>query len=105
MTTKARTTPRRSRPTMTATTVDEPVESGGGEPISPALPPLDIGGPTDSGWREDALARVAELTTVTALIRDRSPLPAAARDTLVRGIEGHLKAARDAASQSSRFGG
>src|SRR5687768_2424420 len=105
MTTKARTTPRRSRPTMTATTLDEPVKGDGGAPIAPPLPPLEVGGPTGSGWREDALARVAELTTVTALIRERSPLTADARETLTRGIEGHLRAAKDAAGQKGRFGG
>jgi len=90
---------------MTATTVEKLVKAGGGEPISPPLPPLEIGGPTSTGWREDALARVAELTTVMALIRERSPLAADARDTLVRGIESHLRAAKETAEEKGRLSG
>ena len=89
---------------MTATTADEVAKGNGGGPVPPPLPPLEIGGPTGSGWREDALARVAELTTVTALIREQSPLTADARDTLVRGIEAHLKAAKDTAGGKGRIG-
>ena len=89
---------------MTTTPTEEVTAGDAVVSSPPPLPPLEVGSPT-SGWREDARARVAELTTLTALIRERSLLPAEARDTLARGIEGHLKAAKDAASEERRFGG
>jgi hypothetical protein len=74
-------------------------ESGNGKP----LPDLPIGGPAGSGWREEVLARAAELETLTLLMRSRTAAgDAGGADALVRAICGHLDAAKNAAQAKAK---
>ena len=54
-----------------------------------------IGGPTTRAWREQALTRIAEIRTLTAVFRSQSANGSA--DELVKRIEDHLAAAREGA--------
>jgi hypothetical protein len=62
----------------------------------PAPPTFIIGGPATSSWREQALTRIAELRTLSQWMRAQTS--EAGADELVASIEGHLKAAEDAAA-------
>jgi hypothetical protein len=73
----------------------EPAERNG----SLALRAFPIGGPTTKAWREQALTRIAELRTLTALYRRKNSDPAA--EELACTIHGHLDEARHAAEGSA----
>jgi hypothetical protein len=77
-------------------------------PRDPALDdPFPLWKATGSSWREDALARIAELETLTALLREVTPQEARAADEIVRSVRAHLAVARDTAESrpGSRRGG
>lgn len=65
--------------------------------------PFPIGGPTTKAWREQALTRIAEIHTLTALLRSRNGDAPAAKE-LEKTIYGHLEAARGAAEGSGPKG-
>jgi hypothetical protein len=60
-----------------------------------------IGGPTTSSWREDALARIAELEMLTVMARARTTQEGAVADEMAATIRRHLDAARRTAEQRS----
>src|SRR4051812_29426335 len=64
-----------------------------------------IGGPTKSSWREDWLARIAELEMLTSLVRAETQTDAGIADALEESIRRHLAAAREAAAPASHKGG
>lgn len=63
--------------------------------------PPAIGGPTTSSWREDALARVAELEMLTIMARAGTAQPAVVADEMQATIRTHLHAAKVAAERPS----
>ena len=90
---------------MTATADPPKGPAAPGAPAPEPLPPLEIGGRPRSGWREDVQARVRDLDTLVGLMQAQTPLPPASAATLIRGIEAHLKAAHDAASEKWSLAG
>ena len=63
--------------------------------------PSAIGGPTGASWREDALARIAELEMLTIMARARTTQKPAVADEMAMTIRRHLKTAQQAAQQRS----
>ena len=63
--------------------------------------PPAIGGPTTSSWREDALARIAELELLTIMARAHTTETAAVADEMEATIRRHLETARATAGQRS----
>jgi hypothetical protein len=61
--------------------------------------PPAIGGPTTSSWREDALARIAELEMLTIMARDRTDESDAVADEMAATIRRHLDTAKRTAEQ------
>src|SRR3954447_10547530 len=77
------------------------------DPLPPPLsPPPGSAEPfkpwkaTGSSWREDALAKIAELETNTALLEPRTELPQLSAPDLARSAREHLEVARSAAEDS-----
>lgn len=75
-----------------------PPDSTPGANGSNGEPPA-IGGPTTSSWREDALARIAELEMLTIMARDRTAETDAVADEMAAAIRRHLHAAKRTAEQ------
>jgi hypothetical protein len=73
---------------------DNSARSPGQQNGASAFEAFPIGGPTTKAWREGALTRIAELATQTELQRNRN------RELAAR-IDGHLEAAKDAASEGA----
>ena len=74
-------------------------ESGNGK----SLPDLHIGGPASSGWREEVLARAAELETLTLLMRSGSAADDGGNaEALAKAIHGHVEAAKSAATGKAK---
>jgi hypothetical protein len=63
----------------------------------PADEPFKPWKQTGASWREDALARIADLETLAILLRLRSQQSERAADDLLTSIRQHLKVAHDAA--------
>lgn len=63
---------------------------------------LAIGGPTTSAWREDALARIAELEMLTMMARARSKVEPRIADEMAASIRRHLDTAKTTAEQRPR---
>jgi hypothetical protein len=61
--------------------------------------PPAIGGPTTSSWREDALARIAELEMLTIMARDRTDESEAVADEMAATIRRHLDTAKRTAER------
>ena len=78
-----------------ATTTLEPpaadMEANGAAPA--------IGGPTTSSWREDALARIAELEMLTIMARARTTEKPEVADQMAATIRRHLTTAREGAER------
>lgn len=68
------------------------LESNGGEVLA-------IGGPTTSSWREDALARIAELEMLTMMARVRTRVEAGVADEMAASIRRHLETAKATAEE------
>jgi len=58
-----------------------------------------IGGPTSSSWREDALARIAELEMLTVMARARTTVAEGVADEMAATIRRHLDTAKRTAEQ------
>src|SRR5215210_4128075 len=58
-----------------------------------------IGGPTTSSWREDALARIAELEMLTSMACARTTLDGPIADEMAATIRRHLDTAKQSAEQ------
>jgi hypothetical protein len=63
---------------------------------------LAIGGPTTSSWREDALARIAELEMLTMMAHARSKVEPRIADEMAASIRRHLDTAKTTAEQRPR---
>jgi len=79
-----------------ATTRERPAAGPASNGAAPA-----IGGPTGSSWREDALARIAELEMLTVMARARTTETGAVADEMAASIRRHLDTAREAAARRS----
>ena len=64
--------------------------------------PTAIGGPTGASWREDALARIAELEMLTILARARTTQKPVVADEMAKTIGRHLDTAKQAALERSK---
>ncbi len=70
--------------------------------IRPNGEPPAIGGPTGASWREDALARIAELRMLTVMARARTTETATVADEMAATIRRHLDTAeREALARAS----
>jgi hypothetical protein len=74
---------------------DRTSEAPDGEP--PIAPPLKLGGPTSSAWREELLTRAQELDALATWVRAERPSADPPADEFRKSIEGHLDAARTTA--------
>ena len=63
--------------------------------------PPAIGGPTTSSWREDALARIAELEMLTIMARAHTTEEGTVADEMEATIRRHLRTAKATAEQRS----
>jgi hypothetical protein len=91
--------PKAAKPAAEVTQVDpeEPPATNGRQQQQQQFERFEPWKPTGASWREDALARIAELESLAILLRRRSTQDTRSADDLLTVAREHLKVARTAA--------